>query len=177
MSGENARYARRNRELIAQEVRQEIQREALKGSGPNWSSSRKLLASLQELAELGYDGTVDDLRHQSEPGKTALPLLSAVDFRGRRPQCERKHRALSPEEEDVKHHAIIALGKMKPKRAWFELKKLLTDTRGRFAKRLSKVLSQKSWWGFELSNSGCPASVARPRSEPLTFLRALGNQS
>ncbi|HEY1578783.1 MAG TPA: HEAT repeat domain-containing protein [Terracidiphilus sp.] len=45
-------------------------------------------------------------------------------------------------DEDVKLHAIIALGKMKSKRALFELEKLLTDKRAAIRKEARKAITK-----------------------------------
>ena len=46
------------------------------------------------------------------------------------------------DDEDVKLHAIIALGKMKSKRALFELEKLMTDKRAAIRKEARKAITK-----------------------------------
>ena len=68
-----------SRAKIVENVRQQIKQEALKDATKRKQFQRYLTTArpvLDELVELGYDvDTLDDLRHQGKPWKTALPVL------------------------------------------------------------------------------------------------------
>lgn len=244
--------ARNQRSELVDNIRKKIKRDAFEDPAKQELFREYLLIAgplLQELAELGYDlDSLDDLRHQDRPWKTALPVLLrwlpkiddpnvkdgivrclSVPWIGNKATAElieefkryapilpkptnlwvgnqmreipEEERKLSPyfslawtignalsivgvkgfekqiiglcrnpkygtarqmvvlglgrlrdpeaegtaldllNDDDVKLHAVIALGKMKSKRALFELEKLMADQRARIRKEARKAIT------------------------------------
>lgn len=250
------RLMRESEAEIVERVRQKIKREAWKDPATRELLQKHLADAaplLQELAEVGYDlDTLDDLRHQGKPWKSALPVLlrwlpriSDLDLKENIVRCIsvpwvgneataelikefKKYAPIDPDhaedlsglssaqfikylatvkrrdpstslawaignalsivdvkdfekqiielcrnpkygtarqmivlglgrvrdpeaeetaldllnDEDVKLHAIVALGKMKSKRALFELEKLIADKRAAIRKEARKAITK-----------------------------------
>jgi len=90
----------------------------------------------------GFESQVIELCRRSEYGAARQMLVFGL---GRFQSSEAEEAAIELlKDGDVKLHAIIALGKMKSKRALFELERLITDERASIRKEARKTITKIS---------------------------------